>query len=223
MISFSKDAATISEKLSINSIVWIHSLPEAELGPSRRILEDLEGLATSGGFPLHVFSASDRSGLSNIFANVTKMAREGLRPLLHVDCHGSPSRGLSLSPSGEQIGWSDTISFLRDLNVATENNLVCVFALCFGLHVYKQVSLKKPAPAYLFFAPPAEVSVGFLEEQTLSFYRQTNETLDVTAAFKDTLGQDMEMIHCQGLFFESLLRYIRAYCMERGVGNAWSE
>ena len=101
------------------------------------------------------------------------------------------------------------------LNVATANNLTCIFALCFGLHLYKQVSLKRPAPAYLFCAPSEEISVGFLEAQTLAFYREMNRTLNVTAACKATLGEAMQTFHCQGLFLQALLRYIQTYCIGR--------
>ena len=135
--------------------------------------------------------------------------------MLHVDAHGTVAGGLLLAPSGERIAWSEIIELLRGLNVATANNLTCVFALCFGLHLYKQVSLKKPVPAYFFVAPPSEISVGFLEEQTLAFYRETIHTSNVTAAFNTTLGANMQSFHCQGLFLQSLLRYIRTYCMGR--------
>jgi hypothetical protein len=77
------------------------------------------------------------------------------------------------------------------------------------------VSLKRPVPAYLFCAPPEEISVGFLETQTLAFYREMNRTSNVTAAFEATLGGVMQSFHCQGLFFQSLLRYIRTYCIGR--------
>lgn len=142
-------------------------------------------------------------------------AEQGLRPVLHVDAHGTVADGLMLAPSGERVGWSDIIEDLRALNVATANNLTCIFALCFGLHLYKQVSLKRPVPAYLFCAPPEEISVGFLEAQTLAFYREMSQTSNVTAAFEATLGGVMHSFHCQGLFFQSLLRYIRTYCIGR--------
>jgi len=121
-----------------------------------------------------------------------------LRPVLHVDAHGTVADGLLLAPSGERVGWSEIIEDLRVLNVATANNLTCIFALCFGLHLYKQVSLKRPVPAYLFCAPAEEISVGFLEAQTLAFYREMNRTSNVTAAFEATLGGVMQSFHCQG-------------------------
>ncbi|WP_287260174.1 hypothetical protein [Mesorhizobium sp.] len=135
--------------------------------------------------------------------------------MLHVDAHGTDADGLLLAPSGEHVGWAEIIEDLRALNVATANNLTCIFALCFGLHLYKQVSLKRPVPSYLFFAPPEETSVGFLEAQTLAFYREMNRTSNVTAAFDATLGAAMQSFHCQGLFLQSLLRYISTYCIGR--------
>ena len=70
-------------------------------------------------------------------------------------------------------------------------------------------------PAYLFCAPPDKISVGFLEAQTLAFYREMSRTSNVTAAFEATLGGVMQSFHCQGLFLQSLLRYIRTYCIGR--------
>ncbi|WP_453973248.1 hypothetical protein [Amorphus sp. MBR-141] len=201
--------------MQTNAIVWIHSLPGHEMGPSRRILEDLEGLATAGGFPVFEHGVRDRAELSDLFRQLTARAEQGLRPVLHVDAHGTVAEGLLLAPSGERVGWGEVIGDLRTLNVATANNLTCIFALCFGLHLYKQVSLKQPVPAYLFCAPPAEISVGFLEAQTLAFYREMNRTSNVTAAFKATLGEVMASFHCQGLFLQALLRYIRTYCIGR--------
>lgn len=215
MISYSDTALTISETLQTNAIVWIHSLPGHEMGPSRRILEDLEGLATAGGFPVFEHGVRDRAELSDLFRQLTARAEQGLRPVLHVDAHGTVAEGLLLAPSGERVGWGEVIGDLRTLNVATANNLTCIFALCFGLHLYKQVSLKQPVPAYLFCAPPAEISVGFLEAQTLAFYREMNRTSNVTAAFEATLGEVMASFHCQGLFLQALLRYIRTYCIGR--------
>jgi hypothetical protein len=215
MIRYTATALTISETLQTNAIVWVHSLPEQEMGPSRRVLEDLEGLATVGGLPVFVYAVRNRAELSELFVQLTAEAEQGLRPLLHVDAHGTVAEGLLLAPSGDRVGWSEIIEDLRALNVATANNLTCIFALCFGLHLYKQVSLKRPVPAYFFCAPPEEISVGFLEAQTLEFYRKMNRSLKVTDAFEATLGGVMQSFHCQGLFLLSLLRYIRTYCIGR--------
>ncbi|WP_422384322.1 hypothetical protein [Roseibium album] len=216
MISYSDTSLTISEALETNCIVWIHSLPDNELGPTRRILEDLDGLSIADGFQLFEFSVGNRAEFENVLGNLISNAVQGWRPILHVDAHGTAEDGLLFAPSGDRMSWIEIIGLLRGLNIATANNLTCVFALCFGLHLYKQVSLMEPVPAYLFIAPPSEVSVGFLEAQTFAFYREVNHTNNVTAAFTSTLSENMELIHCQGLFFQSLLRYVYKYCAGRG-------
>lgn len=60
MISYSDTALTISETLQTNAIVWVHSLPQREMGPTRRILEDLEGLTVAGGFPVFEYNVGNR-------------------------------------------------------------------------------------------------------------------------------------------------------------------
>lgn len=150
------------------------------------------------------------------FNELTSSAEQGLRPVLHVDAHGTVADGLSLAPCGERAGWADVIELLRKLNVATKNNLTCIFAICFGLHLYREVSLNEAVPAYLFCAPTSKISVGFLESQTLSFYRKVNQTSIVTSAFHATLGANMESFHFQGLFFKSLLQYIPTECTGKG-------
>lgn len=215
MIEFSTDALVMSESLLINSVVWVRSLPEHELGPTRRILEDLSSQELANGFKVFEFEISTRAEFVDLMRRLSEDAVSGLRPILHIDAHGSEQDGLVLAPSGERVTWPELIDGLRGLNKATENNLVCVLALCFGLHGYKEVSLSKAVPAYLFSAPEKEVSVGFLESETAEFYRLANETGNVTSAFTQTLGSQMISFHCQGLFFQALLRYVRAHCSNK--------
>lgn len=215
MIEFSSNAVVMSENLLINSIVWIRSLPEGELGPTRRILEDLASQELAGGFKVFEYEISTRKDFVDLMQSLSEEAVSGLRPILHVDAHGSKQDGLHLSPSKERVTWPELIDCLRGLNEATKNNLVCVLALCFGLQGYKEVSLRKAVPAYLFSAPEKEVSVGFLESETADFYRLANETSNITSAFTQTLGSRMISFHCQGLFLQALLRYVRAHCSNK--------
>ncbi|QPA25812.1 hypothetical protein IR196_06920 [Brucella anthropi] len=215
MISFSESHATISETLQTNSIVWIHSLLDAEMGPTRRMIEGVEGLITVGGFPVIEKKAGTKNELLAILTELAKEAKAGLRPIVHFDMHGSLDEGLLLAPSGERVSWAETIGALRRLNGATGNNLVCVFALCFGLQSYREVRLKEAAPAYFFCGPPAEITVGLLEIQTVAFYREMHLSGNVTAAFDKTLKAGMDSFHCQGLFFQALLRYIARHCSSK--------
>jgi hypothetical protein len=203
---------SIAEPLQINSIVWIHSLVEAEMGPTRRILDDLVDLGQSGGLPVLEFAVANRQDLFDLLDTLAVQVEQGLRPILHFDTHGNPDAGLYLAPAKEWASWQDLIDALRTLNVATSNNLVVVFALCYGLHLYKLVELKKPTPAYLFAAVEAAVSVGFLEDETLAFYRQVLQNGAFLEPFKATFGKQMSLMNCQGLFLKALAHYVKTQC-----------
>lgn len=218
MIEFSEGALTIVETIETNCIVWIYSLPDGELGPTGRILDDLEMLALSDGMPIMPYQVATRAQLVDLFKAIASQAvKSNLRPILHIDAHGTRDEGLLLAPSGERVPWDEILDLLRMVNTATRNNLVAIFALCFGLHAYKEVRLKLAVPAYLFVAPENEIAVGFLEEQTLQFYRRVCQGGNVTTALRETLAKEMQVFHCQGLLFESLSRYFLRFC--RGGGR----
>lgn len=203
---------TISETLDINAIIWVRSLPDDELGPSRRINEELIGMRNQGGWAFFEKAARNRAELLAILKQLANDADGGLRPIIHFDAHGSKDDGLALAPSGEFLDWAALAEALREINIATENNLICVFATCFAYYFNFQVELKKPTPSYLIMAPADEVNVGFLEDQTVPFYRMAYETGNVTEAFNLTLAAHMTLYHCQGIFAEALSRYVRSYC-----------
>ena len=78
MISYSDTGLTISETLQTNAIVWLYSLPEQEMGPTRRILEDLEGLAGLQGLGAAMLSPR----LSGLPGKVDRFVG-GLRQVLY--------------------------------------------------------------------------------------------------------------------------------------------
>lgn len=203
---------SISEPLQINAIVWISSLPQAEQGTSRRMLDDLVDLAQSGGFPVFERPIATREELWEVLAEIRDHADRGLRPILHFDTHGNPDDGVYIAPTGEWAAWSELMDWLRAINVATGNNLVVVLALCFGLNLYKLAELKKPAPAYLFAAAPKKVTVGFLLDEVPAFYKAVQTHGSFLEPFETTLGKAMNLINCQGLFLQALAHYVKTQC-----------
>ena len=107
MISVSDTVLTISETLQTNAIVWMRSLPEGEMGPPRRILEDIKGLAITSGFPVVECAIRDRAELRDLFKHLTEKSEQGLRPVLHVDEHGMVADGLPCSMSRVSLGHAE--------------------------------------------------------------------------------------------------------------------
>lgn len=205
-------AITITEPLQINAIVWIHALEEDEMGPTRRTLANLRRLDQSGGLTLAQYAIRDRQELFTLLDDIAAQTASGLRPILHFDAHGNTDEGLCLAPSGEWASWAELIERLRAINLGTENNLVVVLALCFGLELYKLVELKRPAPAYLFAASDEVIYDDFLENQSYAFYKQVHEAGAFLEPFNRTLGRKMRLFNCQGLFLQALARYVKTQC-----------
>ncbi len=211
------DARYLVDTLFINKIVWLRSLPEGELGPSRRVTEDLEAVAKRGGVAFEEAVIEVRDDLLQALEGLAQGANARLRPLLHFDCHGSMERGLLLAPSGEHLSWDDLADALRPINIATRNNLCCVFAACFGLRLGWSLTLSKPAPFYLMIAPKGEIAVGTLEQKTVPFYRDVLETENITSAHAKLLAPELQLVNCMRLFDLSLIQYVLEHCSARAI------
>lgn len=204
---------TLGDTLEVNSVVWITSLGEHERNPSRRMVEDLEQLAAAAEMRFEEIVVEGREGLLAALAGLADQADRGLRPILHFDCHGSAEQGLELRPTGEFLGWSDLVEALRSLNAATGNNLCCIFGVCFGLHMSKQLTLSLPTPYYLTIAPESEITVGVLEERTAPFYREVFTSGDITAAYAKVLAPDLSLFLCKAVLAEALALYVANNCV----------
>lgn len=198
---------------SCNSIIWLTSLPESELGPTRRMVESMKALAdeTSIGFQyIRVHSAEH---LMKLLGELTVHASErGMLPLLNFDMHGSKDDGLCISETSEYVPWTALSQCLQELNKATGNNLVVVGAACFGLRAIMPIKLDQPAPFFVLLAPEAEVKVGFLEENIPRFYRELLASGTLDSAYARYLSDEFKYFHCEKMLFIVIAKYIQAGC-----------
>lgn len=211
-ISRSASGISLTDIVFINSVIWIRSLGDNELNPSRRMVEDLTVMANAGHFAFEERVVRNHTDLFSLLDSIASSASEGLRPILHFDCHGSATDGLHLRPANEFSSWEDLAARLRAINVATQNNLCCVFATCFGMWLATQLRLSLPAPWYLVIAPENEISVGVLEERTAEFYREVFASANITQAYDRVLKPDLDILLCKKVFVESLARHVAVNC-----------
>ena len=207
---------TLSDKLLINKIIWIRSLDNNEIGPSLRMVEDLEQRAANGGFAFEELVVDDRKSLCIVLNDLAIQAESGIRPILHFDCHGSRDEGLYLKPSGEDFSWEELVIALRKINILTENNLCCVFGVCFGLRLSMSLELSKPTPYYLTIAPEKEVLVGTLEAKNTKFYDAVYQSGNITDAFDKVWKPELKLFHCKEIFARALALHIADHCSGKG-------
>lgn len=210
----------LDSSFSCNSVVWIASLPAAELGPSRRMTEEVEALSGRLGFHFSRMDVKRRSELVEVLNDVNHRAREhGLRPILVLDAHGSRGAGLVLSEPAEAMPWTELGALLQRINVSTLNNLCVIGAACFSLRAIAPVKLDQAAPFFVLLAPEQEASVGFLEDNVPAFFDRlfTHGSLD--DAYSRHLSETFRYFHCEKMLFIVVARYIKAACKGRPVAE----
>lgn len=198
---------------SCNSVIWLTSLPDSELGPTRRMVEDMESLKAETSIGFQHIQVTSAAHLKSLLEELAFHASEhGMRPLLHFDMHGNKDDGLHISQSSEYVSWNELYNNLQALNQATRNNLVVIGAACFGLRSIMPIKLDKPAPFFVLLAPEKEVCVGFLEDNVLCFYRELFASGSLDAAYSRYLSDEFKYFHCEKMLFIVVAKYIKAAC-----------
>ncbi|MCP1227752.1 hypothetical protein [Acetobacter fabarum] len=211
------DGIELNYTIEANAVVWLRSLPEDELGPSARMVEDIQAAATATPFSFNEIVIRDRAELLDALRSLVEKCVNGFRPILHFDCHGNREGGLVLAPSGDIVSWNDLADALREINVVTQNNLCCVFGVCFGLTLSQTLEALEPSPFFLTIAPESEVLVGVLEDSVPCFYKELFCTGDINVAFETHLGKHFKFYHSTELMFIALAQFQASNLMGRGL------
>jgi len=103
------------------------------------------------------------------------------RPVLHLECHGSPTDGLEFE-NGSVMSWDECSELFTQLNIATRFNLFIVLAACYGAYLNGKYSATKPSPAFCIVAPTGEIDPGEVIRGFNTFYTCLLKTGDAAQA-----------------------------------------
>lgn len=148
-------------------IVWFCGLPETEMGPTRRVTEDLEDLSRRSALAFRRYdprNSIEFSGFLDAELNV------GGNVLIHIDSHGS-HEGIYIGNEQELVTWGKVCNWLRPINVQSSNSTLVVSNCCFGIFAISAVDMNQPAPFLGFLAPKDKTTVGSFESSVPQFYR----------------------------------------------------
>jgi hypothetical protein len=208
--------------LSVNSVVWIHSLREDEKGFTDRAIDSLRPFLMVKKVGFQAFDPQTAADLQNYLKQIAQQAATSLRPIIHLDTHGSAVAGIHIAASKQNVSWMQLVEWLRPINIATGNNLVVVSAACSGMHIYKEISVERECPFFIMIAPTEVVSFGFIENKGVKFYEDVFTNFDIVDAYNKFLKEKLTLFHCERVLFVALGRYIRHNCLGAG-GNARRE
>lgn len=207
----------IDTLLLCNGIVFFSASRSNELGPSNRIGEDLQQLATSlGDIDFIQFSIKSKKEFIEIFQSLEIRVKNGFLPILHFDAHGSKENGLEIGETGEFLSWDDLTESLRKINIISGNNLFVFVAVCYGFYLINSFTIKKPCPFLIMFGPEDIITVGEIESSVVPFYTSLFKTKDIHVATR-SFNCKFEYFHAEHVLFKSFVKYIHDHCRGQGL------
>jgi hypothetical protein len=157
----------------------------------------------------------DVAELTKLLEQIRERAKEGLRPILHFECHGNARTGLEIGEARENLAWSALEPFLRAINVVAECNLGVMMAVCSGLHAIMPIKINRMTPFYLLVGSEDELLQEQIRSEMRAFYRElwTSGNLD------RALGQvpSCKTYHAEKMLAVALGKFFRQACMGAGA------
>lgn len=211
------DSIKLFSGFEVNRIIILGVLAESELGTDRKLYDDLEIIEkTQEGLPVHIYKLG---GIGEFLVSLdlifNRCKRHGLKPILHIECHGDCDKGLVFRDGF--LSWLYLGNRLREINYATNNNLVVSLASCYGLKAYSEaLRYDRLCPAWYAVAPVKEAKVGDLE----SFYRMFYSSISKEANM-DIVDEIVsrcpvvESVYSAKFIVIVIARYLHHFCRGR--------
>lgn len=211
-------------EITINQIIIIQSLSATD----RKIAEEIELRIkyTSPKVKLHDFAQIVDTPTKEVFfsalTEIKTAVKSGMRPMIHIDMHGSED-GLWLSEETTVLPWKELKEPIREINIASKNNLFFSLSTCYGANFIDLYECSKPCPFYGYIAPLFEIDVRKAEAVFCDFF----ETLMLTGNIKTAIQkiQDTEpeisstwvFINCDEYFRKLLMVQQEVYSDQNNI------
>jgi hypothetical protein len=171
-------------QIDINSIILIESLKSTE-ATSTFIKEFIEGNEhfIAHKFHLEQHPINSAADFKSLIIELVRKAKDGMRPLLNIDCHGGENVGLAFLDNST-LSWDEVADCFRPLNEATNFNLMTIFSCCYGAHFMGGMGVVKAAPSAFVVGPTNEIYGNEVIGGLISFYSNFLETLNLVDAVR---------------------------------------
>ena len=180
-------ALEIQSGLVFNSIFWLTSPRPDEVHMVESMMDDVSVICKTKGIPFQSYVVPIGDQLIRSLAEIESAARDGCRPLIYLDMHGSPTDGVEIAATNEMVPWDQVVDALRAINRQTGNNLLVMAAVCFGLYPIKETIITDHTPFYMLIAPEEPVTFGDLMDQTFPFFQNLTTQLGMSQTCRGSL------------------------------------
>ena len=201
--------------LEIDSIEIIDSIPEDELQTGRQLHEHILDIRMAIEDPPWTVARHKISSASELTKLLTDLAvgakRQQTFPLIHLECHGAKDHIKLLN--GDRVTWPDISGPLRDLNRATRNQLVAVWAACEGIYSIMSMvgGITEGTSMRLIIGPGNEVKAGKLVDAMKLFYSTLTARPNVDAAVESaaTIEPAIRLFKAEDAFTHAYIDLLR--------------
>lgn len=186
-------AADTKINLEFNTVILIKSLEPTEADTTLMLQEVIKTNLSFSESPLAIieYKVKHANEFLDVISQITKLAKQGLKPLINVDCHGDKDYGLEFE-NGSNLSWEDLAGSLTVLNEACDFNLIAIFSACFGAHYLRTLGAINPASFAFILAPTDEIYPDELLRGLRAFYNKLFDSLDLIEAFKLINSQTLQ-------------------------------
>lgn len=202
-----------------NAVIIIDGLRSTDLQTARRLydeLMDIDGYSSSQKTYFRIERVNSRSDLLLCLDNLAVLCDQGLRPIIHFECHGSKLAGLSIGDNQERFSWDECLSRLTNINMITGNNTGVVMATCYGFYAIMPMAIDNPCPFYFLIGSQDEVPAGVIDDQMKEFYKALYGTGDLDAAMS-RLDDRFKQFLAEKFFAMTYGRYLKRKCSGKGL------
>lgn len=169
-----------------NKIIVIESLRKHEQKTGRKLFDSIikKFPAKAEYFKVDYKEVNSKRELFNLFNDIKEeVVKTHYFPFIHFEVHGS-KEGLVLN-SAYKITWEILTKFLREINIATKNNLFVSFASCHAAFIFQEIDILKKCPFVGFVAPFGEIRNYEIEETFETFFSELLMSLNVHGGTAD--------------------------------------
>ncbi|MGE8450427.1 MAG: hypothetical protein ACN6OP_07335, partial [Pseudomonadales bacterium] len=162
-----------------------------------------------------------------------KEGQLGMRPIIHIECHGDASDGLEFA-NGSELSWDSLEKCFTQLNCATRLNTIAIVSACFGAHFISRATPILPAPFFALISPTDEINPYEIKTGLEGFYQSFLSQVSIDDALielkkRKLLKGSWFSMSAEQLFVENLTLYIQEFCSRRAsierakkMNDAWA-
>lgn len=205
--------------LKFSKISIIESLGSSDKKTGKLLFDDLEVLEIfhEKGISIEYVPVSNSQELISHIQALTIGAKEhGVYPVLQIEAHGSNDKQSLILSSKEAIAWRALEPHLRELNIASECNLLIVMATCFGLYASSAISILDRAPFWGLIGPEELVFPDQILQSLTKFYTAIYSAGSAQAlleSLKPAANEaGLQFITSEWFFIKSYKYYVQEYC-----------